>query len=138
MAVRTFTMPTPLGDTLNTKLSSSGTDNPVPKGNQNDVGTNGSQQQQPKGITFAGQDSLAKLPIPDLQSSCDKYLESLKPLQSPREHQDTTAAVREFLKADGPELNERLRRYATGKTSYIEQFCKAKLAHVQGKTLMRL
>lgn len=32
--------------------------------------------------------------------------------------------MREFLKTDGPELHERLKKYASGKSSYIEQFCK--------------
>lgn len=77
-----------------------------------------------KGVTFANQDSLPKLPIPDLESTCRKYLESLAPLQSPREHEETRAAVHEFLKTDGPELQERLKKYASSKTSYIEQFCK--------------
>lgn len=75
------------------------------------------------GVTFAHQDKLPKLPIPDLASSCSKYLQALKPLQSPRERSDTRHAVQEFLKNEGPELQEKLRKYAEGKTSYIEQFC---------------
>lgn len=76
------------------------------------------------GITFAGQDQLPRLPIPELENTCKKYLTALKPLQSPREHAETKIAVQEFLKQDGPYLQEKLRNYATGKTSYIEQFCK--------------
>ena len=84
----------------------------------------GAQRTQYKpGITFASQDKLPKLPIPDLDASCRKYLEALRPLQSGREHNDTRAAVEDFLKSEGPELQERLKKYATGKTSYIEQFC---------------
>lgn len=75
------------------------------------------------GVTFAHQDKLAKLPIPDLESSCEKYLQALKPLQSAREHSDTRNAVDEFLSREGPELQEKLKKYAEGKTSYIEQFC---------------
>jgi carnitine O-acetyltransferase len=75
------------------------------------------------GITFAAQDRLPKLPIPELESTMKKYLSALKPLQSPREHSDTKQAVDEFLKGEGPELQERLKKYAAGKTSYIEQFC---------------
>lgn len=78
------------------------------------------------GITFAGQDSLPKLPIPELESTCNKYLAALKPLQNPREHADTKAAVQEFLKGEGPYLQETLRNYAAGKSSYIEQFCEFK------------
>jgi carnitine O-acetyltransferase len=76
------------------------------------------------GITFAHQDSLPKLPITELEGVCRKYLEAVKPLQTKREHADTVAAVREFLKTDGPELQERLKKYANNKSSYIEQFCK--------------
>ena len=76
-----------------------------------------------QGITFAAQDKLPKLPIPDLKQSMTRYLAALKPLQSPREYADSTQAVEDFLKSEGPELQERLKKYATGKTSYIEQFC---------------
>jgi hypothetical protein len=76
------------------------------------------------GITFAHEDKLPKLPIPDLEGSIKKYLAALKPLQGGREHEETILAVHEFLRAEGPELQERLKKYAGGKTSYIEQFCK--------------
>lgn len=75
------------------------------------------------GITFAAQDKLPKLPIPELTSTCKKYIEALKPLQTPRERSDTQHAVDDFLKNEGPELQEKLMQYAQGKTSYIEQFC---------------
>lgn len=75
------------------------------------------------GTTFAHQDSLPKLPIQELQDTCRKYLDAVRPLQTPREHQETKAAVREFLKTDGPDLHERLKKYASSKSSYIEQFC---------------
>ena len=75
------------------------------------------------GITFAAQDRLPKLPIPELEDTCRQYVESLRLLQSEREHEDTAAAVQDFLRAEGPVLQERLRKYSTGKSSYIEQFC---------------
>ena len=73
--------------------------------------------------TYSHQDELAKLPIPDLESTMKRYLTALGPLQNTQEHHDTEAAVKEFLETDGPELQSRLKKYATGKTSYIEQFC---------------
>lgn len=76
------------------------------------------------GVTYAHQDELPKLPIPALEQTCQRYLSSLRPLQGPREHQDTRNAVQEFLNNEGPELDAKLRAYAEGKTSYIEQFCK--------------
>ncbi|KAL1978885.1 hypothetical protein VTN31DRAFT_1744 [Thermomyces dupontii] len=101
-----------------------------------DASEEGKQKQQPQsngavapssegrgqGITFAHQDSLPKLPIPDLESTCRKYLEALYPLQTPREHEETKAAVQDFLRTDGPQLQEKLKKYASSKTSYIEQF----------------
>lgn len=76
-----------------------------------------------QGLTFANQDSLPKLPIPDLEDTCRRHLDSLVALQGPREHEESKAAIREFLKTDGPSLQEKLKNYATSKTSYIEQFC---------------
>ncbi len=78
------------------------------------------------GITFAQQDRLPKLPIPELATTCQRYLTALKPLQTSREHAETKQAVQEFLHRDGPELQEKLRRYAEGRTSYIEQFCRSR------------
>jgi len=75
------------------------------------------------GVTFAYQDKLPKLPIPELQKTCERYLAALKPLQTTREHAETRNAVLEFLNGEGPELNEKLKKYAEGKSSYIEQFC---------------
>jgi len=74
------------------------------------------------GITFAAQDRLPKLPIPDLESSLDRYLKALEPLQSTREHEDTKTATKEFLDGEGKDLQDKLKKYATGKSSYIEQF----------------
>lgn len=89
-----------------------------------------SKHHEKSGITFASQDKLPKLPIPELESSCQKYLESLKPLQSPKEQHDSELAVKEFLKRDGLELQEKLKKYASSKSNYIEQFCKSStLAH---------
>jgi carnitine O-acetyltransferase len=76
------------------------------------------------GITFAHEDNLPKLPIPELDSSCKKYIAALKPLQSGKEHSDTVHSVDDFLKTDGPVLQEKLKKYASGKANYIEQFCK--------------
>ncbi|RKU40021.1 hypothetical protein DL546_000132 [Coniochaeta pulveracea] len=81
------------------------------------------QEDKPKGgVTFAHQGKLPKLPIPDLEASCQRYLTALNPLQSPREHADTRQAVQEFLRHEGPELQEKLKKYAEGRSSYIEQF----------------
>lgn len=88
------------------------------------MSVNGGTSEPPKkGLTFANQDSLPKLPIPDLEQTCKRYLEALAPLQTPREQDETRAAVQDFLKSEGPILQEKLKTYASSKTSYIEQFC---------------
>ncbi|KAF3941184.1 hypothetical protein ABW19_dt0200760 [Dactylella cylindrospora] len=75
-----------------------------------------------KGITFAAQDRLPKLPIPDLDATLSNYLEVVKPLQTHREHQRTLAAVAEFQRGVGPLLQDKLQKYSLSQTSYIEQF----------------
>ncbi len=93
------------------------------KKEQNPITDNGDSKSK-SGITFAAQDKLPKLPIPDLEATCKRYLSSLDPLQTAREHHESERAVDEFLKTDGPGLQEKLKSYAEGQTSYIEQFCK--------------
>ena len=127
--VRIFAMPKSLGETLASTSPTS-----LPHSVQQESSDSPPRPPSPGltmtekpatgGITFAGQDDLPKLPIPSLESTAKKYLASLRPLQGPREHAETQAAVQDFLKQDGPELQERLQQYAEGKTSYIEQFCK--------------
>ncbi|CBF88236.1 carnitine O-acetyltransferase facC [Aspergillus nidulans FGSC A4] len=120
-AVRHFTAPKPLGLTMEAPRS-----HPAPEPKIKPTTVDGGLTDQVKtksgGITFAHQDSLPKLPIPDLESTCKKYLDALSPLQTPKEQEETKAAVREFLKGEGPGLQERLQKYATSQTSYIEQF----------------
>jgi carnitine O-acetyltransferase len=133
MAVRFFTAPKPLGDSMDAETSrKSGSD---PQGHtvmRPNVSTDHPSSEvaellKPKsqGLTFANQDQLPKLPIPDLEDTCRRYIDTLKGLQSVRDHEETKAAVRDFLKNDGPLLQERLKTYAGSKTSYIEQFCKS-------------
>ncbi|KAI0416399.1 Choline/Carnitine o-acyltransferase-domain-containing protein [Xylaria grammica] len=130
--VRIFAMPKSLGETL----ASTSTSTSIPK--TTGQVTNGYApglkvspymsvamaipEESKDGITFAAQDNLPKLPIPDLESSCRKYLAALRPLQGTREHAETRLAVEEFLKLDGPDLQEKLQAYALGKSSFIEQF----------------
>jgi hypothetical protein len=137
--VRIFTSPRSLDETLAVAPEASQTPRSVPeyprvpqptisptlKARQY---TMSSYEDKPKGgVTFASQDKLPKLPIPDLEQTCQRYLAALKPLQSNREHADTKHAVQEFLTGEGPELNEKLKRYAEARTSYIEQFCRCRL-----------
>jgi len=132
MAVHTFTQPSSLGGTLATaanmpavRAEASAKENvqSFPAEAQAPLAHSTHPQSKP-GITFADEDSLPKLPIPELEGSCEKYVAALKPLQSPKEHRDTVQSVSDFLKADGPVLQQKLKKYASGKNNYIEQFCK--------------
>ncbi|KAH7393050.1 carnitine acetyl transferase-like protein [Pyrenochaeta sp. MPI-SDFR-AT-0127] len=136
MAVRTFTQPSSLDESLATAAKMSTAE--VNGVTRSEASAKESAQAfspeekaplahstNPKskpGITFAHQDKLPKLPIPDLEGSCQKYIAALKPLQSPKEHNDTVLSINEFLKSDGPVLQEKLKKYANGKANYIEQF----------------
>ncbi|KAL4956745.1 Choline/Carnitine o-acyltransferase-domain-containing protein [Aspergillus filifer] len=119
-AVRYFTAPKPLGMTMDSPRSTPGPETKI-KPTTVDGGLTDAVTKS-GGVTFAQQDSLPKLPIPELESTCRKYLDALAPLQTPKEQEETKAAVRDFLKTDGPALQERLQKYASSQTSYIEQF----------------
>lgn len=133
--VRIFSMPKSLGETLAGGGSAS-VPRSVPdlpnitstaheQSTQTTPPSSKSDMSRSQGITFAAQDDLPKLPIPSLEHTAEKYLTALKPLQGPREHAETKQAVHEFLRTDGPGLQEKLQQYAVGKTSYIEQFCES-------------
>ncbi|KAK7978337.1 carnitine O-acetyltransferase y.t1.c1 [Apiospora saccharicola] len=130
--VRIFSMPKSLGETLagggSASVPRSVPDLPRISSTAHEQSTqttpraSPSDMPQSQGITFAAQDDLPKLPIPSLEHTAQKYLTALKPLQGPREHAETKRAVQEFMRIDGPELQEKLQQYAVGKSSYIEQF----------------
>ncbi|KAI8146043.1 acyltransferase ChoActase/COT/CPT [Fennellomyces sp. T-0311] len=74
------------------------------------------------GKTFQYQSKLSKLPIPELQGTIDRYLKSVQPLQTPQEFEKTKAACQAFLNGEGPNLQAELKKYASDKMSYIEEF----------------
>jgi carnitine O-acetyltransferase len=74
------------------------------------------------GKTFEGQSKLPHLPIPKLEDTCQRYLSSLLPLQSPEQHAATQRIVEDFLQNQGPTLQKQLQEYASTRASYIEEF----------------
>ncbi|KAG6916912.1 hypothetical protein DXG01_004745 [Tephrocybe rancida] len=76
----------------------------------------------PANRTFSQQHKLPKLPIPELEDTCKRYLRALEGLQDEQEHFKTEQAVRDFLENDGPKIQEKLREWASRKDSYIEDF----------------
>lgn len=80
------------------------------------------------GVTFAAQHKLPKLPLPSLESSCKRYLQALKPLQSIQEQEASAAAVRNFVCDEGLVLQAQLREYDASHANYFEHFCEHHLA----------
>lgn len=69
--------------------------------------------------------SLPRLPVPTLESTAAKYLESVEPLLTPQEFQETQKAVHSFVTSDlGTELQQRLlaRAAEPGRASWISDW----------------
>ena len=58
------------------------------------------------------QSNLPKLPVPSLEDSARKYLRALEGLQDAKEHEATKRAVDDFLRGEGPRLQQKLLDYA--------------------------
>lgn len=69
----------------------------------------------PTSRTFAHQSQLPKLPIPPLEDTCRRYLTALEALQDEKEHKKTKRAVEQFLNGEGPEMQEKLIKWAEGR-----------------------
>ena len=52
--------------------------------------------------TFHFQDSLPRLPIPKLEDTCRRYLDTQKPLLTPEQYEETKQLVDKFQKREGP------------------------------------
>ena len=64
------------------------------------------------------QASLPKLPVPTLESTCTKYLETVQPLLTPDEYSQTKAAITSFLSSPlAAELQKRLKDRAAAPES---------------------
>ncbi|ORZ19070.1 acyltransferase ChoActase/COT/CPT [Lobosporangium transversale] len=60
-----------------------------------------------------GQDELPSLPIPPLDQTLNRYMESIRPLTTDEEYDRMAKAVKEFRESDqGPSLDQRLRERA--------------------------
>jgi carnitine O-acetyltransferase len=72
--------------------------------------------------TYQFQDKLPHLPIPKLEDTCARYIRALEGLQDAKEHAKTKLAVEEFLKGDGPSMQEKLKTYAADKARYVSAY----------------
>jgi hypothetical protein len=60
-----------------------------------------------------------RLPIPPLEETLRRYVRALEGLQDAREHQATKRAVDDFLKGEGPKIQEKLITYAEDRARYV-------------------
>jgi hypothetical protein len=80
-------------------------------------------------VTYGGQSNLPPLPIPRLEETLDKFLQSLEALHECEEQREAAKqVVSDFLQRDGPRLQDLLVEYdrsgrKTGEIgSYVEEF----------------
>ncbi|KAI8820719.1 acyltransferase ChoActase/COT/CPT [Fimicolochytrium jonesii] len=71
----------------------------------------GSQEKPPK--TFSLQETLPRLPIPPLEETAARYLQTLVPILTPEEYKKSEAIVHDFIKPGGlgHDLQTRLREH---------------------------
>ncbi|TFY81213.1 hypothetical protein EWM64_g2802 [Hericium alpestre] len=84
-------------------------------------GERGARRREPdqEGQQTAGKKTkLPKLPIPDLEDTCRRYLTALEGLQDPTDHEHTRHAVEQFLNGEGPRIQEKLKAWAEKKDRY--------------------
>ena len=76
-----------------------------------------SQPHEPR--TFEGEDRLPHLPLPDLTSTLNLYLASLKPFVGEAELVQSGQLVQDFKDGIGPELQEKLEQRAQEKQNWV-------------------
>lgn len=72
--------------------------------------------------TFQYQDSLPSLPVPSLEESLKKYLESVKPFANEEEYKKTEEIVQKFQNGLGEKLQQKLLERAKGKRNWLEEW----------------
>lgn len=78
---------------------------------------------KPVQTLYAGQTTIPHLPVPTLDSTFNKYLETLSPLQSKEEHETSAKLVKNFLSSPLSEkLQTRLQERAEKKDSWLSEW----------------
>ncbi|KAM6315274.1 peroxisomal carnitine O-octanoyltransferase [Aegotheles albertisi] len=72
--------------------------------------------------TFQYQDSLPSLPVPPLDESLSKYLDSVKPFLNQEEYQRTENIVKNFENGIGKELHQKLLERAKTRRNWLEDW----------------
>ncbi|XP_077978570.1 peroxisomal carnitine O-octanoyltransferase-like [Glandiceps talaboti] len=82
--------------------------------------------------TYQYQDTLSPLPVPPLQQSLDKYLESVKPFVTEDEYKHTEQIVRDFGNGVGRELQAKLEERGRTHRNWLEEWWD-ELAYLSGR-----
>lgn len=72
--------------------------------------------------TFAHEDDLPRVPVPDLATSRDQLLQWCAPLVDAEQYEATRAAVDAFVAGDGPILQAALEEYAANAHTWLDDF----------------
>ena len=97
--------------------------------------TDGSNHHQDNNSTYAHQEQLPSLPLPELQDTLDRYLERVRPFLSEEELQHTEAVISEFQSPGGagPKLQRALKQRAAEKRNWLEEWWE-QLAYMTTRT----
>jgi len=72
--------------------------------------------------TFAHQEDLAPLPVPELEDTLKKFVRSVEPLLSESEFEHSKAVVEEFKQGAGKKLHAMLEERATEHKNWLEEW----------------
>ncbi|XP_046547612.1 carnitine O-acetyltransferase-like isoform X1 [Haliotis rubra] len=76
------------------------------------------------GRMFSVQDSLPRLPLPQIDQTLQKYLRTVQPLVNADDYRHTEKLVEAFKKSPGPELQALLEKRATEKVNWLSDWWK--------------
>ena len=66
--------------------------------------------------------NLPKLPVPELEQTLKKFLDTAHPLLTPEEYSRTSVVTEEFLKKDGPYLQKLLLERAASRDNWLSEW----------------
>ncbi|CAG5122644.1 unnamed protein product [Candidula unifasciata] len=78
----------------------------------------------PKGRTFSVQYSLPKLPVPPLEQTLKKYLDTCRPLLDDEQYKRTQEVVARFKQGEGPVLHKLLEQRAQSTVNWLSDWWK--------------
>ncbi|GFO45679.1 carnitine o-acetyltransferase [Plakobranchus ocellatus] len=78
-----------------------------------------------KGRTFSVQYSLPRLPVPPLEQTLNRYLDTCRPLLDDQQFKSTSEIVQKFKEKEGPELQKMLEERATEHTNWLSDWWKS-------------